>query len=220
VKRAAQGRFEEGRKRTNSLSTLSLPFCARADANITLTSVSTEPEIFALRNLATQSGGSFSTVLSAQHLKQLLAALVPPPPTAEHRTTSLHRTAFPTLLRTPHPHLASAGPSRTSFVTSSFECPVCKTCNVSCPGQCATCGVRLARSVDLVRCARNLRPAPAYAEVPSEEGGACAGCGERERRGRGRSVLKCGGCGSRFCFQCDAYVHEDLRACPGCVGRT
>ena len=194
---------------------LTLPSLLRK-AKVTVTTISTEPEIYALRNVTVSSGGTFSTVQSADHLRTLLKSSVPPPPTADHKTTVLNRTAFPTHLRTDHPHLTSSGTSAT-LTTRSYECPVCLTCNASCPSTCSTCCVKLTRSVDLVRVARNLRPVPQFTEVPAT-GESCGGCG-RDAGGKGvAGMLRCGNCGGVFCYQCDMYIHEDIRTCPGCVG--
>lgn len=46
-------------------------------------------------------------------------------------------------------------------------------------------------------------------------GGARAGC----RRAPPPMVLQCPRCTQLFCFECDAYVHEQLHNCPGCECR-
>jgi len=188
------------------------------EKKITVTTISTEPEIYALRNLTVSSGGQINTVQSADHLRTLLNAMVPPPPTENHQTTVLQKTAFPTLIRTPHPHLASTT-NGVVFTTESSECPVCRTSNLACPGACSTCGIKLARSVDLVRCARNLRPVQPFTEMPAPAGAVCRGCAEPAAIKNGR-MCKCNDCGQVFCFRCDQFIHEDIRTCPGCVGKS
>jgi transcription initiation factor TFIIH subunit 2 len=193
-------------------------------AAVTVTTISTEPEIYALRNLTVLSGGSCHTVLSKDHLKALLDKQTPPPPKLDHDKTTLHKTAFPTLVRTPHPHLATcngraANEEEAALVMQSYECPVCKTANVACPGTCGTCGVRMSRSVDNVRCARNLYPVALFVEVPVATETVCFGCANSVKPGKRVQMCMCEKCEQIYCYQCDQYVHEDLRCCPGCLAK-
>ena len=63
---------------------------------------------------------------------------------------------------------------------------------------------------------------------PNEEGGTAtchgcladlspSGCGVVSGAGgEAGVVLRCPDCKHLFCFDCDAYVHEQLHNCPGC----
>lgn len=40
---------------------------------------------------------------------------------------------------------------------------------------------------------------------------------EEERTAEVGVIVRCPDCSKLFCFDCDAYIHETLHNCPGCL---
>ncbi len=57
-------------------------------------------------------------------------------------------------------------------------------------------------------------------EVETDTGAYCFGClrpvAQPGAAGQLHLTLRCGQCRQVFCFDCDAYIHEQLHNCPGC----
>lgn len=138
------------------------------------------------------------------------------------------------------------GPNGAAFMdyacvlkTGGYTCNRCKARISDLPCECHVCGLTLVSSPHIARAYHHLFPVRPFEEVASSEVGGlsdkdgagvweggsgaralCFGCRmDLLVKGAGM-VLRCPGCGNLFCFDCDAFVHESLHNCPGCVCTT
>ena len=106
------------------------------------------------------------------------------------------------------------GGDAAGFTTNGYFCPQCTTKHTEIPIECRTCGLRLVSSPHLARSYHHLFPPPPFDE---EEAAAacepCTGCNTP----LADTLYRCPQCTRPFCFECDAFVHEMVHTCPGCL---
>jgi len=192
--------------------------CVAAGMRVSVVSLSAE--MYAASKLAQETGGWYSVALSEPHLDELIMAHAPPPPAlAAAATPSLVQMGFPQRAPVAAPTYFCAGEA------GEFVCPRCKGRVKELPGECLVCRLTLVSSPHLARSYHHLFPVAPFCEVPPEAlqatpAGAlrrCFGCAAALRGGEEGVVLSCGACVNRFCFACDAFIHETLHNCPGCL---
>lgn len=174
-----------------------------------------------MRQMTQVTGGSHAVATTPAHLRRLMEAHITPPPLRAGEAAAkptMQVMGFPKLKVEPgvcacHLELRARG----------YECPRCggRVCNL--PGDCAVCRLRLADPSHLARSYHHLMPAALYkpvARTALDHDAACRACGTAlAGRSAGVSVeaLRCEGCAHLFCDACDAFVHEVLHNCPGCL---
>lgn len=184
--------------------------------------VSVSCEVHVMRQMTQLTGGSHAVATSPTHLRRLMEAHVTPPPLRAGEAAAkptMQVMGFPKLKVEPgvcacHLELRARG----------YECPRCggRVCNL--PGDCAVCRLRLADPSHLARSYHHLMPAALYKPVPRtalDPDASCLACGAAlagRRAGMSVEALRCEGCAHLFCDACDAFVHEILHNCPGCLG--
>eukprot|EP01026_Neomeris_dumetosa_P072823 TRINITY_DN74331_c0_g1_i4.p1 TRINITY_DN74331_c0_g1~~TRINITY_DN74331_c0_g1_i4.p1 ORF type:complete len:356 (+),score=13.91 TRINITY_DN74331_c0_g1_i4:275-1342(+) len=207
---------------------------------ITVSIVGLCAEVFICKQVCKESGGRYHVAKDESHLEELVRFHSLPPPTSESQSgSSLVHMGFPK--GNPEGALGVCFMGRQCSVQSGgYICPRCCACNPDLPCECHICGLTLVSSPHLARSYHHLFPIEAYEEVVSE--GLVQGCQIKERSckeakkrvfescldmycfgclsslsiGQGGVVVSCKGCGHVYCFDCDAYVHENLHNCPGC----
>jgi len=90
------------------------------------------------------------------------------------------------------------------------ECPRCKSVVCQLPIDCPVCHLTLVAAPHLARSYHHLFPIPPFTENYDKED-MCYSCEASESR------LSCPHCRKRFCIDCDAFIHEQLHNCPGCL---
>ncbi|GFR41049.1 hypothetical protein Agub_g1692, partial [Astrephomene gubernaculifera] len=214
--------------------------------NIRVSIVGVAAEVYVCRRITEDTGGSYGVALHEQHLQQLVMQhAAPPPATAAQARAELVRMGFPQRSTEDASSAVFVG-SEARLAPGSYTCPRCRSRVPELPCACHTCGLTLISSPHLARSYHHLFPVPPYQEDSAEaateasavlgrrpamqheveagptSGGPaapyCFGC-LREVAAPGQPgplTLRCGGCRHVFCFECDAYVHEQLHNCPGC----
>ena len=113
------------------------------------------------------------------------------------------------------------------FSREGFFCPRCLAKHCELPTECRVCGLHLVTAPHIARSYHHLFPVKPFSEteVPTQ-GLLCAGCetymtanahhGDPNKVKDG-TAYQCNDCGSRFCFDCDATIHEVVHNCPVCA---
>lgn len=202
-------------------------------AGIICSTVGLAAEVFVLKRLAEATGGRYAVAGDESQLRELLLEHAPAPPSlAEKAPASLVEMGFPK--RAPRDAESLVG-KECRLGTQAYICPRCQSCSQELPCECHVCGLSLVSSAHLARSYHHLFPPPAFEEledgVGPPEGSECAGCSVGLRLpapppGRAAAaaapgpgeglVLRCPACRGLFCFDCDAFVREQLHFCPGC----
>ena len=203
-----------------------------AAKKVRCTVVSLVAEVYVLKELARATGGEFGVALGPDHLRDLLARRVPPPPTEGVKegtvgaSASLVRIGFPTRRAggsAPTLCFVPGGGARLTPGDGRYGCPQCGASHAELPTQCPICNLKLVSAADLVRSYHHLFPLPAFAahtELAADKG-TCFGCAAALPLavGGGASGLRCPTCGEVFCAHCDELIHDTLHTCPGCAAR-
>eukprot|EP00898_Chlorokybus_atmophyticus_P003211 jgi/Chlat1/3891/Chrsp26S04175 len=182
-------------------------------------------EMYVCKKLTEVTGGVYGVAMNEDHLTELLMAHAPPPPAlADSAPASLVHMGFPQ--RQAEGGAPVLWPSDRSVRGGGYACPRCRTRVWDLPTQCPVCAFTLVSSPHLARSYHHLFPVPRFSEVkePAHANTArgnpverCFGC--RQPFGNDKAAglkLLCPQCSQRFCFDCDAYIHESLHNCPGC----
>lgn len=106
-----------------------------------------------------------------------------------------------------------------------YVCPQCKAKVCQLPTICPVCGLMLILSTHLARSYHHLVPLPDYDNAPISEkydSEYCCGCllqfpsNGIEKHLHATTRYRCPKCQKDFCINCDVFIHETLRNCPGC----
>mmetsp|Transcript_77709 Transcript_77709/g.251729 ORF Transcript_77709/g.251729 Transcript_77709/m.251729 type:complete len:340 (+) Transcript_77709:674-1693(+) len=185
--------------------------------------VSMSPEMYALKQVCTATGGSYSVALNSSHFREILHGhLAAPVCTADALVPKLVRMGFPRQVI--EAAIPAACACHLKPQVRLFVCPQCdaRVCRV--PGRCPTCELPLASATLIARGFRQLLPpAPfeplvasastsAPASTTSGSDRRCCGC--QLPLGVGSECLQCN---NHFCKSCDDFIHSMLRQCPGCL---
>ncbi|GIL73188.1 hypothetical protein Vretimale_4636 [Volvox reticuliferus] len=210
--------------------------------NIRVSVVGVAAEVYVCRRITEETGGTYGVALNETHLEQLLLAhSSPPPATSAQAKAELVRMGFPQRSTEEASSAVFVG-LEARLLSGNYTCPRCKARVPELPCECHICGLTLISSPHLARSYHHLFPVPPYHEdskeraeeaagvlirqpamrdeVPTSTGSYCFGClrevSQPGAAGQLHLTLRCGRCKQVFCFECDAYVHEQLHNCPGC----
>ena len=178
--------------------------------------VSMSAELFAMRRMCTETGGSYGVALERQHFDELLGAHVAAP-------TCGSGVAVPMLIRMGFPQQCKPEDSPAVCMCHGllrrhvFECPQCGAGVCAVPCRCTTCDIPLASAPMIARTFQQLFPVPAFEWLPArgnfdsanERCGAC--CINACLR------YQCPRCHLGVCEACDVFIYDTLRQCPGCI---
>jgi len=197
--------------------------------NIRCSIVGLAAEVKLCKTICADTKGSYNVIMSKKHCRDLVFDHVQPPEAKETIEASLVRMGFPKHLTFDHPayclcHVDTKD-QREGLTKSGFFCPQCKSKYCGLPCDCQVCGLQLVSAAHLARSYQHLFQLPAFEEHRlSEENGEeetrtqpCASC--QCVLTNDVAVFKCTQCGEVFCNDCDMYIHETLRICPGCSSK-
>ena len=177
----------------------------------------------------------------------LLAQCIPPPKLVDQtreqsKTCDFVYMGFPTRESSDIPSLIHSAKNGNIFGRTSFVCPRCKAKQAELPTDCAVCGLKLVLAPHLARSFHHLFPVSPFSELSESPtlrhmddskivvsscdcDSVCYGClrsvGNQKKGDSGDDEFdlrfKCPECKNIFCAECDAYLHETLHNCPGCL---
>ncbi|BDA42827.1 General transcription factor IIH subunit 2 [Coccomyxa sp. Obi] len=201
-------------------------------------------EVHICRVFTQETGGTYGVALNEKHFEELVFEHAPPPPSlATDAAASLVRMGFANRNQDGVGGTAFIG-KECKLSSGGFTCPRCKARVVDLPCSCHICGLTLISSPHLARSYHHLFPVKAFTEVPQAEldtlKGESGGLRERDSGFGGVTcyacladldptavddgeasgvsvVVRCPECCQLFCFDCDAFIHETLHNCPGCL---
>mmetsp|Transcript_101885 Transcript_101885/g.287475 ORF Transcript_101885/g.287475 Transcript_101885/m.287475 type:complete len:411 (-) Transcript_101885:63-1295(-) len=185
------------------------------DKHVRVSVVSMSPELYALRSVCNETGGSYAVALDSKHFDQLLSAhFLAPTGDAHTLRPKLIQMGFPRqVVEVSVPGLCSCHSKR---CTRLFACPRCEARVCSMPSCCPMCELPLASAPLIARAFRQLAPVVEFHASPPPRPGAasrvCGGCQVSTAVGR-----QCPRCHMQFCDLCDSFIHGALRQCPGCA---
>lgn len=189
---------------------------------------SLQAEVFICRKIATETGGEYGVPTSAEHLSELMLALVPPRPTTQGGpmpSHSLIRVGFPSRQQLAAPTLGYApgadAKTGAKMCEAPYRCPQCQAAHTELPTQCPICQLKLMSSVELTKTYHHLFPVPAFVEAkrPRASSGSGSETGGGVKRDGG------GGGGGASGSTVHADKTRDLEAgppsghCYGCAER-
>lgn len=103
-----------------------------------------------------------------------------------------------------------------------YACPrcACKVCSI--PSDCPVCQLTLISSSHLARSYHHLFPVPAFEDVDiaTDSTSHCYTCNIDLMATEINVRHKCSDCKQVFCTTCDAFIHDNLHNCPGCLSST
>ncbi|KAJ1974006.1 hypothetical protein H4R34_004885 [Dimargaris verticillata] len=203
--------------------------------NIRCSMVHLAAEVHIFRELCDSTHGQFSVAMNEPHFKDLLLELVPPPPvvTAKTKASELIRMGFPMQVTDPIPTYCAC---HNRLFVGGYICPRCKCKVCELPTDCNICNLTLVSSPHLARSYHHLFPVNNFKEVPASlqhPEKHCHACLKPFKTARPHraphegiataSVVQttdryeCPKCRNRFCLECDLFIHDVLRNCPGCT---
>lgn len=186
------------------------------DARISV--ISYAPEINVLKTAANSTGGSFQVATGEAHVAECLRSLIIPPVWAVGKKNRLVPMGFPSSRPSTAPAICVC---HVRPMTGGFQCPCCSSTVCHVPTRCKTCGLFLAKALDLAQCYRHIFPVPDFAlqdesvTDKSDPEVKCQGC--LKERVLLSDTLQCPRCNWLFCEACDTFIHECLYSCPGCA---
>ena len=111
------------------------------------------------------------------------------------------------------------------LVDSYYKCPRCQCIVCQLPLLCPICGLMLADYTNFTRAYHHLNPLVNFQDAKIEKEmslcvcllrrSRCFGCYQELKPGD--VCMQCPKCGNVFCEICDAYLHDDIYHCPGCL---
>jgi len=179
--------------------------------NIRCSVVGVGAEVHVCKTVADKTGGSYHVALNEDHLRRLVFAHSPPPPSTLKSETSLIRMGFPQRRMDSNPSLCVC---HLLPKYGGYFCPQCMSKFCELPTDCQICGLTLISSPHLARSYHHLFPVAIFGEnLPSTETQFCYGC---QKQLANNSIFSCPKCKKIYCSDCDDYIHDSLHNCPGC----
>ncbi|KAK1936419.1 transcriptional factor 2 subunit [Babesia divergens] len=176
--------------------------------HITVNAISMAPEMYILKHICHETGGTYAVSQDSVHLKKLLTTHTLPPKCWMEPV--LTKVGFPPLEKA---NTASLCICHSNLTYKAYVCPQChsKSCNI--PTKCKCCGLYLASPPDISRMFHHLIPPKQFTQEIFE--GECSSCGMHLTSG-----WRCPDCNNLYCGHCDQYIHQELQKCPFCVSDT
>ncbi|XP_028516675.1 general transcription factor IIH subunit 2 isoform X2 [Exaiptasia diaphana] len=189
--------------------------------NIRCSIIGLAAEMKVCKTICQKTQGTYRVILDESHFKELLLHHVTPPTAKADTEAALIRMGFPQHVAKGPPsfcmcHLDSTN-SSSGMNTHGYYCPQCKSKYCDLPVECKVCSLTLVSAPHLARSYQHLFPFPQFEEIylpVTTETRQCEACQIVLKE---KSASTCTGCKQVFCLDCDAYIHESLHACPGCV---
>lgn len=215
------------------------------DRRIRCSIVCTGGEVYVCKAIATSTRGEFQVAMDSSHLTEILLGFsLPPPEENDSRLPNGQTTAvegsylymgFPKRVLSERylfgfassldsdsdgkRQNALSGYSNIKMMRLGYLCPRCG-CRVSdIPSSCNVCGLLLNSSAHIARTHHHLVPVPNFEEVAVSVETAsstpvhCSGCLSALSDDEFRT--KCPTCSRIYCADCDIFIHDQLRICPG-----
>ncbi|ETO14501.1 hypothetical protein RFI_22861 [Reticulomyxa filosa] len=190
--------------------------------------LSLSAELNILKMVSEATNGDFNVILDEQHFKECLLAKVPPQPIEAQQNHLTNRKWIP--MGFPKHEVSKFFPSlcvchEDNFTYDGFHCPRCnaKVCEV--PTDCNICGLSLISAPHLVRSYHHLFPVKKFKSnlninenEHKYESILCYGCAQMIDT-QHELVEQCDRCKQVFCIECNAFIHESLHNCPGCMSQ-
>ncbi|KAL0268262.1 UNVERIFIED_CONTAM: hypothetical protein PYX00_010276 [Menopon gallinae] len=179
-------------------------------------------EVHVCRTLTKETGGVYSIVLDDVHYRDQLCQHIDPPPASSLMNSSLIKMGFP------HHSLQDEKSSLTicmchlddtevKLKSGGYSCPQCGSKYCELPVECRACGLTLVSAPHLARSYHHLFPVQCFVETDQVDRDAyCYGC-QKRFSDADQHVYKCSNCHQVFCLDCDLFIHDSLRTCPGCA---
>ena len=174
------------------------------------TVVSMSPEVFAVKRLSTQ----LLVAISPPDFRNKLTSLLQPKNNAQAKPVYI-KMGFP--MKSVNCPLTKCS-CHLELHSTLYSCPQCKSLACEIPTNCAVCKLTLVEKDMLTRIHRLLYEMPRFEEI-STEGDCCQGCSTSFASKEGNRGVQCTECGEIYCYDCDAFAHEKLRHCFGCLSR-
>jgi transcription initiation factor TFIIH subunit 2 len=178
--------------------------------NIQCSVVGAGAHVHVCKAIAERTGGSYHVALNEAHLRELVFAHSPPPPSTQKVETSLIRMGFPQRNNNLSLCVCHQAPK-----SAGYFCPQCGNKFCELPIDCQICGLTLISSPHLARSYHHLFPVNIFTETPvSDVRINCFAC--QKNLPAKSAIFTCSNCSRKFCNDCDDYIHESLHNCPGC----
>ncbi len=180
-----------------------------ASGGLDITVLSMSPEVFAIKRLSTK----FLVATSPSDFHNKLDGVLQPKQNAQAKPVYI-KMGFPLKsLNTPLTKCAC----HLELHSTHYSCPQCKSVVCEIPTNCPVCKLTLVEKDMLTRIHRLLYDMPRYDEIFVETTSSCDGCSCRLDT---TDAVQCTECKEIYCYDCDAFSHETLRHCIGCLSRT
>lgn len=171
-----------------------------------ITVLSMSPELYALKKISTK----FLVALNPTDFHEKLTAVVNPKQNAQAKPVYI-KMGFP--LKTVNCPLTKCA-CHLDFHSTLFTCPQCKSLVCEIPTNCPVCKLTLVERDMLTRIHRLLYDMPRFTQIQVDDGN-CNACSTPVD-----FAVKCSECNEVYCYDCDAFLHEKLRHCLGCLSRS
>merc|ERR1711865_167688 len=183
--------------------------------------ISMSAEMYVCKHLSSETNGESSVARDLPHLKELVMSNTAPAATLRRPGDVKDPEAYLIVMGFP----CSVSERHTAFCAchqevkgAGYLCPRCLSKMCELPSQCKVCGLSLMSSSHLARSYHHLFPVSRFNEqttaaiTASPASSHCAGC---QKVTQAEHQLECPKCKSKFCFECDAFIHDCLHVCPG-----
>nr|NP_001071980.1 zinc finger protein [Ciona intestinalis]BAE93308.1 zinc finger protein [Ciona intestinalis] len=170
-------------------------------------------EVHICKYLAKSTKGTFGIILDESHFADLLTDHVPPPAEISPES-SLIKMGFPHHVSPHESGKISLCMSRNTFTVGGYFCPQCQAKYSELPVQCVICALTLVSAPHLARSYHHFFPLPMFKEQEVPVGSlTCYSCCKPITT----ATYVCEQCAISFCMDCNAFIHETLHSCPGCI---
>jgi transcription initiation factor TFIIH subunit 2 len=171
--------------------------------------ISLSPEVFAVKKLSEcLAGSSFSVPMNGIDFASALHATVTPRPTTSSAKPVYIKMGFPMKFFDAVKLVKCV--CHREFHNAVYSCPQCQSMVCEIPVACPVCKLTLCDKDMLTRVHRLLYDMPEFVDGSGE---CCFGCDGPNARGM------CVECRCVFCAECEAFAHDTLRHCIGCLAR-
>ena len=193
-----------------------------------------------LRNLATETGGTYHVAMDSAHLKDLIVGHKDPPPLEKGRSSTFAhpmRVGFPQKVSNAKWDVDVENSARPQIFRGGYTCPQCKTrCQGQLPLTCHVCRLNLLSSPHLARSYHHLISMPKFLEVTRVDDTATNGkrmegpsanaeqvatlscfCCNEELRPDRDLIFRCSNCNAVFSDKCVDFATGALFNCGSCL---
>lgn len=130
--------------------------------NICVSAISLTPEMYILKHICDETGGSYAVAKDKEHLRSLLNDHTKPPAWSQWMEPVLTKVGFPPLKSA---NIASLCICHSRLTYRTYICPQCHGKSCSIPAKCKCCGLYLVSPPDISRTFHHLIPPKPFTEV-------------------------------------------------------